>query len=87
MRIKLPHGESDTAKRYSMPDPDALGAAVSVLYRSIFYHERPPTREELIRVVTLAQGYLDLTTYELGQEHCAAKLRDIWRARRATGAE
>lgn len=37
-------------------------------------------------VLMLANAYLTLTTYELGQEHCIQKLRDIWRARRATPA-
>lgn len=38
-------------------------------------------------VLMLANAYLTLTTYELGQEHCLRKLRDIWRARRATPAD
>ena len=35
------------------------------------------------RVLEAAESYIHLTTYELGQEHCVAKLRHIWRTLRA----
>ena len=40
-------------------------------------------RGQVYRVLVLAEAYMDLTTYPLGQECCVGKLRDIWRARRA----
>jgi hypothetical protein len=87
VRLKLPSGETDPGKRYSMPDPDALADAYSALYRARWYGERDATPEEVSQVLMLAQAYLHLTTYELGQECCVRKLRDIWRARRAEPEE
>jgi hypothetical protein len=69
-----------------MPDPDVLRDAYAVVYRHEYYGERAPTDSETAMVLTLAAGYLDLTMYELGQECCVKKLRDIWRARRARTA-
>lgn len=68
-----------------MPDPDELSPTYDTAYRAWFYgnlDSRSLTHEQMVVLFTLAQGYLDLTTYELGQEHCVSKLRDIWRARR-----
>lgn len=87
MSLRLPHGETDPDKTYSMPDPDALGAAYEAVYRARFYGGPPASPDDIARVLTLAGGYLDLTTYELGQECCVEKLRDIWRARRALAGE
>lgn len=87
--MRLPHDETDERKRYAMPDPDALAPAYGSLYDAAWYRGDRTTetvtvsREELRRLLSLAGGYLDLTTYELGQEHCVEKLRDVWRARRA----
>jgi hypothetical protein len=88
----LPHGETEERKRYAMPDPDALGPSYGRLYDATWYRHPfgtplPETievsREDLRRLLSLANGYLTLTTYELGQEHCVSKLRDVWRARKA----
>lgn len=90
--LRLPHDETDPAKRYSMPDPDgrlfaSYDAARRRLSPGCSLEDLPAevrlSREELEHVLRLAMGYLDLTTYSLGQEHCVEKLRDIWRARRA----
>jgi len=83
MMIRLPHGETDPTKRYSMPDPDTLGPAYDAAYRAVYYERRALTYDEVAAVLMLAGGYLDLTTYELGQECCVGKLRDVWRHRRA----
>lgn len=88
-RLRLPHDETDESKRYTMPDPDALchllASARDKTYPYNFGQFDPSviTREEMVALTSLAEGYLTLTTYELGQEHCVEKLRDIWRARRA----
>lgn len=84
MLLRLPHGETDETKTYSMPDPDALHEAYDAVYRFRYYGGPEPTPTQLSHVLTLAGGYLDLTTYTLGQECCVGKLRDIWRARRST---
>ncbi len=84
MRLQLPHGETDERKRYSFPDPDALGGLYESAYRAAWYEKRPLERDEVLALLSMASGYLDLTTYELGQECCVEKLRDIWRARRAS---
>jgi len=88
LRITLPHDETERARRYSLPDPDALREAFDAVYKWHHWHGPvPPTREEWTRVLMLASGYLGLTTYDGGQERCVGKLRDIWRARRARAAE
>jgi len=81
--LQLPHGETNPRKRYVFPNPDELAAAYTAVRRHHYNGEREPTRQEMARVLMLAGGYLGLTTYELGQECCVEKLRDIWRARRA----
>lgn len=81
-RLRLPHDETDERKRYSMPDPDEHAEAYGEVYRCLYGGEEL-SREQLKRVLELAGGYMALTTYELGQECCVEKLRDIWRARRA----
>jgi hypothetical protein len=90
--IKLPRGETDTRKTYVFPDPDALGQLLwrtryAYLYPVGIDEPRPSTvdvaRGDLEKLLAYAEAYIDLTTYELGQEHCVKKLRDIWRARRA----
>lgn len=91
--MRLPHDETDTHKLYSHPDPDGNADAYTKVYRHHYYGEPAPTREELARVLVLAGGYLDLTTYGSaqdgsalgygGQEHCVRHLRAIWRARRS----
>jgi hypothetical protein len=88
-RIPLPHGEADSRKRYSMPDPDSLEPVYTEAYRAFYsaglsLGEHGSLTDKQISVLfALASGYLDLTMYELGQECCVEKLRDIWRARRA----
>lgn len=87
-RIKLPHDETDPIKIYSMPDPDALRERYATAREKTFpgFGEGGQTvlltYEEACGLIALAEGYLDLTTYILGQECCVSKLRDIWRARR-----
>lgn len=81
--MPLPHGESDPAKEYSMPDPDALLETYDAAYSAHYSEKRALTEHQLAVILTLASGYLDLTMYALGQECCVEKLRDIWRARRA----
>jgi len=88
-RLRLPHDETDERKRYTMPDPDALIELVRSARDKTYPHDFGAfdpsviTREEMVALTSLAEGYFVLTTYELGQEHCVQKLRDIWRARRA----
>jgi len=90
--MDLPHGEREPSKTYSMPDPDGLHEYFLDARRAVFpgigkLDGRSPrvlTYEQAVALVTLAEGYLTLTMYELGQECCVGKLRDIWRARRAT---
>ena len=89
--VRLPHAETDPAKRYSLPDPDYLGEAYTSAYRTTYYSgralgDRSPVTvdyEVMSGLLMLSGGYLSLTTYELGQEACVEKLRDLWRARRA----
>lgn len=94
--LRLPHGETRPERRYSMPDPDgklfaSYEAACRRLNPGCALEHLPDdvrlSRVELEHVLRLAGAYLDLTTYELGQEHCVGKLRDIWRARRARRVE
>jgi hypothetical protein len=80
--MRLPHDETDEAKRYSLTDPRECDEAYTAVYRWRWYGEREPTPEEFARVLMLAGDYLHLTTYELGQECCVRKLRDVWRALR-----
>lgn len=83
MYMRLPHGEADERKRYSMADPDACDEAYAAVRRWQFSEGEEPSREDFARVLAMADCYLHLTTYELGQEHCVRQLRDVWRARRA----
>lgn len=89
MRMKLPHGEPNTHKHYSMPDPDALVASYKRARRVLGARRITAnvvlSYEDAAALAALARGYLDLTTQELGQEGCVRRLRDIWRARRARG--
>ena len=85
--LLLPHDAPDRRGDYLMPDPEHGAEAYRSLYGAAFDGSGSDgdvvvTRTELRRVLALASGYLTLTTYELGQEHCVGKLRDIWRARR-----
>ena len=82
-RMPLPHDNQDPAERYSMADPDALQPLYESAYRAHFCDKRPLTDQEMAAVLTLAGDYLHLTMYALGQTHCVAQLRDVWRARRA----
>ena len=87
--LLLPNGDHRRERQYVMPSPDALGDAYERAYDAAWY--RPQTeggevtldKQTLRDLISLAGGYLTLTTYALGQEHCVGKLRDIWRARRA----
>jgi hypothetical protein len=85
-RLKLPHGETNPTKLYSFPDPDANLEAWKAVNSWRYWNGPLPTPGQVSAVLDLAYGYLDLTTYELGQECCVRKLRDIWRARRARKA-
>ncbi len=82
MIIRLPSPTADPSERYSMPDPDVLYSAYERVYRSVWHDRGEPKIEDVKSVLALADGYLDLTTYPLGQECCVGKLRDVWRARR-----
>ena len=89
-RIILPSADAPKERRYQMPNPDALRPAYDRMYRRVFYSDKAstttvPLDDDLKRLLALAKGYLDLTTYELGQECCVGKLRDIWRHRRREG--
>jgi hypothetical protein len=86
-RIKLPTPDAPPDKTYSMVDPDYLPEALREVYGWLYYSEREPSRQALAHVVAMAEDYMHLTTYELGQENCVKKLRDIWRARRAREQE
>ena len=85
--MRLPIGSTDPGETYAMPDPDVLGEAFERAYRHRYYGEGLGDQRDWDRVLMLARGYLGLTTYELGQECCVEKLRDIWRARRAAHPE
>lgn len=84
-RITLPRpGAADT---YSFPDPDGLVDAYQRVRDGVYYKaDAGPDPEDLKRVLSLAEGYLELTTYELGPAHCGRKLQDIWRARKRRGS-
>lgn len=75
----------DPEKQYLMPDPDAV-QDIYYAARHKFYpltgEPRALTAEERMVVTMLAEAYLHLTTYSLGQECCVQKLRDVWRARK-----
>jgi hypothetical protein len=79
--MRLPSDDAPPRERYTMPDPDGLSDAYQRL-REAAYHDTHMSRDDVKAVLMLAEGYLGLTTYEMGQECCVAKLRDIWRARR-----
>ncbi len=89
--LLLPHAEAHRERCYIMPSPDARADVYTTAYHAAWYgtqSDEPAVtldKETLRSLIALAGGYLDLTTYELGQEHCVGKLRDIWRARRAAG--
>ena len=77
--LKLPHGETDLAKRYSMPNP--YNEEIRHALEQCRHGE--PRRVDMLLVLSLADAYIHLTTYELGQEHCVRQLREFWQARRA----
>lgn len=79
--LRLPDSSAPPEERYAMPDPDALCESRSRLRRAA-YGDGTVDIKDVKRVLWLADGYIDLTMYELGQECCVEKLRDIWRARR-----
>lgn len=84
--MRLPHDETDERKRYVMPDPDVHAEAMHHV-RDHLGHG-PAWRgalsdEDMARLLTLAEGYLVLTTGYPGQTAMQEKLGDIWRARRA----
>lgn len=81
--MRLPHGCADPAKRYAMPDPDTLGPMLDGARDRAYYTPEDLRREDLQALITLATGYMALTTFAGGQEAAVRKLRDIWRARRA----
>jgi hypothetical protein len=81
--LRLPHDVPEGPHRYGMPDPDACADAFVIAYRHRYCGERAPSPIEVGKLLQLADGYLTLTTYALGQECCVRKLRDIWRARRS----
>ena len=88
--LLLPDGDHRREKQYLMPSPDARSGAYESLYDRAWHSGADAgsamvtvSREDLRLALSLADGYLTLTTYPLGQEHCVGKLRDIWRARRA----
>lgn len=81
--LRLPHGNTDPEKAYAFPDPDQRPEAIWSLHQWLFAGGPKPSRDALIHIERLADAYVSLTTYELGQECCVRKLRDIWRARRA----
>lgn len=90
--LRLPHDETAPEKLYSFPNPDALIVAFRALNQEVYLFADDEQRsrdrvtvsyDHVAYVLMLANAYLDLTMYELGQECCVEKLRDIWRARRA----
>jgi hypothetical protein len=86
LRIRLPHGETDRDKTYTLADPDALHDALWRVNHA-WARDQAPDRGDLARVLMAAGDYEHLTTYALGQECCVQQLRDLWRARRAREAE
>jgi hypothetical protein len=85
-RMTLPSEDAPPDERYSMPDPDADLEAFVRLRAAAFDPDRPHADINDIRaVLSLANGYLDLTRGEAGQEVNVKRLRDIWRERRRRG--
>lgn len=84
--IRLPSLKAPPEQRYSMPNPDHRPAAYRAVYDWLWYSGPQPEREDLLQVLNLANGYRALTVYH-GQEDAVGKLRDVWRHRRASGAE
>lgn len=80
LRLRLPINATDERERYSMPYPDDE-RFWEVRHR--FFAAGEITQADGHYLFALAEAYLHLTTYPLGQERCVQKLRDIWRARRA----
>ena len=87
----LPHDEDRPSHNYQMPWP---GGDNAMILPVIDHQARWTDAESLTikvtdlrRIIALAQGYMDLTTYELGQGVCVEKLKDLWRARRAIAKE
>lgn len=82
-RIKLPHGEADSTKVYTMSNPDTVCEAAERVHEAVYRTGATPDPGDLRTLLSAVSDYLHLTTYELGQEHCVRQLRDMWRARRA----
>lgn len=82
-RLRLTPGETNPRRTYTLPDPDSPGLHDAAHAA----RSGEPTRSQLYELAAVAEAYLHLTTYSLGQEHCARKLRDVWRARRARQKE
>lgn len=82
-KLKLPHGETDPAHIYVVPDPREVARAVERMHRATYYGGETISDREWAILSDAAAAYVYLTTDILGQEHCVAKLRDIWRAMRA----
>ena len=83
-RLLLPHTEADPAKQYTFPDPTCEGLAEAEW--SARHFPETLTRSQLLTLCSAASAYRSLCTYELGQECCVGKLRDIWRALRSREA-
>lgn len=82
-RIQLPYDETNPAKVYTLVDPESVYEDVQSARDGHCHHKRELTRHEIALLLDIAGDWLHLTTYELGQECCVGKLRDLWRARRA----
>lgn len=83
-RLRLPLGETDRAKQYTMPDPRRVSELLD--RTSVGLRGDSPvmlSRGALLELHAVARAYLHLTTHPTGQERCVAKLREVWRYLRA----
>jgi len=85
--LHLPTPDAPDSERYIMPNPDALFEAYDRAQGAVWHCKSEPSMEDIKALLSLAQGYLRLTTYELGQESCVGTLRDVWRERRRLAKE
>ena len=86
IRLRVPHDESDSSKVASWPNPDHESVQNAFAVTTDMLGTGVLSERERLAVLTLqgiADAYVHLTTYELGQETCVRALRGIWRARRA----
>lgn len=89
LRLRVPHDETDETDEskvasFPNPDHDAVDKAFGRANDLLFSKRLGVEDEAAVRMLySIAEAYMHLTTYDLGQEVCVTRLRQIWRARRA----